>query len=74
MVTGPAKKGHNCNQAWRDQGSGTCHPARLEASTHPQVPDCWQQLTATLVSMGVWPGHEERAPMRVSGHSPALTS
>lgn len=47
MAMGPAKKGHNCNQVWRDQGSGTCHPTRLEASTHPQLPDCWQQLMAT---------------------------
>lgn len=50
MATGPAKKGHNCNQVWRDQGSGTCCPTRLEASTQPQLPDCWQQLMATDTS------------------------
>lgn len=47
MAMGPAKKVHNCSQVWRDQGSGTCHPTRLEASTHPQLPECWQQLMAT---------------------------
>lgn len=63
---GPCKEGtHNCKQVWRDQGSGTCRPTRLEASTHPQLPDCWQQLVAAPVSTG----HEEKDIREVPGHS-----
>lgn len=47
MVTGPAKNGHSCNQVWEAKGSGTCHLARLQASSHPQPPGCWQMLLAT---------------------------
>ena len=68
MVTGPAKNGHSCNQAWG--GRGLRHPSSSQAAglaPPPQLPGChrhqlWLRDEAQKRPPGRCPGTHLRSP------------